>query len=366
MATQPDASADFLFVVCQPGFEAALKHDVTERRGGLRFAVSRPGFVTVRVEPSAELRFASPFARTWGRSLGKVRDADPRRLAAAVWTLLGERGAAEASTARHLHVWPRTRPLPGDQDFDPAAARAAHDAGELIVAARPSGGAPLALNRHAASGDAIVDCCLVEPNEWWLGWHRAAAPETRWPGGVPSITSPAHEISRAYFKIVEALLWSELPVRAGDRWVEIGSAPGGASKALLDLGCAVTGVDPAEMDPAVLANPRFTHVRARAKDAKRGAFRDCRWLAIDVNAAPKYTLDTAEAAVNESGARVEGMVLTLKLTDPAYALELPAFEQRVRAWGYADVRARQLAFNRREVCLVATGRAAAPKLEPTS
>jgi 23S rRNA (cytidine2498-2'-O)-methyltransferase len=165
-------------------------------------------------------------------------------------------------------------------------------------------------------------------------------------------------ISRAYLKIEEALRWSELPLRAGDRCVEIGSAPGGSCAALLERGCTVTGIDPAEMDATVLANPRFTHVRARAREAPRAIFRDARWLMSDTNVAPKHTLDTVEAIVAERDVSLEGLVLTLKLTDPTSTAELPAFHKRVRGWGYEHVRARQLAFNRQEVCVVATARAA--------
>jgi 23S rRNA (cytidine2498-2'-O)-methyltransferase len=194
---------------------------------------------------------------------------------------------------------------------------------------------------------------LVEPNEWWFGGHFAAAPETRWPGGVPPLHAPSDMISRAYLKIEEALLWSELPVRAGERCVEIGSAPGGACQALLARGCLVTGIDPAEMDPRVLEHPNFTFLRARAKDVKRSLFRDCRWLMSDANVAPNYTLDTVEAIVTHRGVHVEGLVLTLKLTDQATIAKLPSLAERVRSWGYARVRVRQLAYNRRELCLIA-------------
>ena len=161
----------------------------------------------------------------------------------------------------------------------------------------------------------MLDCVLVERNEWWLGWHRAGSPETRWPGGVPAIAVPPRMISRAYLKIVEALEWSKLPLAAGDRCVEIGSSPGGSCLALLERGLVVTGIDPAEMDPPVLAHPGFTHVRARAKDVKRSVFRDCRWLVMDANVAPGYTLDTLDALLTQGGARPDGLVLTLKLTD---------------------------------------------------
>jgi 23S rRNA (cytidine2498-2'-O)-methyltransferase len=351
----------FLFAVCQLGAEAALKQEAARRQPELRFAFSRPGFVTFRLGetgPSSAdgpLELRNTFARTWGFSLGKVRGADDERLAQEAWRLLGEHlhqdGLAQFT---HLHVWTRERKLPGDVDFDPAVPPPA--AGARLLAARPVLGtswAP-ALNAVAAPDDLVLDCVLVEPQEWWLGWHRAGSPETRWPGGVPELAAPADMISRAYLKLEEALRWSELPVAAGDRCVEIGSAPGGACQALLERGCIVTGIDPAEMDARVLAQPGFTHVRARAKDLKRSEFREVRWLLSDANVAPNYTLDTVEAIVTHPDVRIEGLVLTLKLTDPAFAAQLPVYHKRIRSWGYARVRARQLAFNRQEICVVAT------------
>src|SRR5262249_33284544 len=144
-------------------------------------------------------------ARTSGVSLGRVAGADDAELARAFGAAVGER----AREARHVHLWKRDRVLFADPGFDP------HDTagqGSAILARYPE----LALNEHAAAGDAILDCVIVEPNEWWLGWHRASAeaPESGWPGGVPNIAAPAGMISRAYLKMTEALLWSELPLGA--------------------------------------------------------------------------------------------------------------------------------------------------------
>lgn len=344
-------SSEFVFTACQVGSEALLKQEIARRYPALRFAFSRPGFCTFRLQDAGsdrEPRVAATFARTSGASLGRVNAAGEAKLAKAAAALLGERAPR---SARHLHVWRRDQALPGDLGFDPTPAAAV---GNAILALQSE----LALNEHAAAGHEILDCVVVEPNEWWLGWHRASteAPESGWPGGVPSIAAPAGMISRAYLKLTEALLWSELPVSAGDRCVEIGSAPGGSCLALLERGCTVVGLDPAEMDAVVLAHPRFTHVRARAKDAKRSVFDGCRWLMSDANVAPTYTLDAVETIVTAADARVEGLLLTLKLTDSRHAAALPALEQRVRAWGYRRVRTRQLAFNRQEVCLAATAR----------
>jgi 23S rRNA (cytidine2498-2'-O)-methyltransferase len=351
----------FLFAACQPGFEAALKGDVARRHPDLRFAFSRPGFVTFRVADDAARdstpTLRSPFARTWGQSLGRVTGGDVADLARNVWmSVATTHGPDGRARFRNLHVWQRDGALPGDEGFD-AALETPASAGAQLLAARPDS-TTLSLNTEVRAGESVLDCVLVEPHEWWVGSHRAESPETRWPGGVPLLRVPVGMISRAYLKIEEALRWSELPIRAGDRCVEIGSAPGGSCAALLERGCIVTGIDPAEMDATVLANPRFTHVRARAREVPRAVFRDARWLMSDTNVAPKHTLDTVEAIVTEHDVRLEGLVLTLKLTDPRSAAELPAFHKRIRGWGYEHVRARQLAFNRQEVCVVATARAA--------
>ena len=68
---------------------------------------------------------------------------------------------------------------------------------------------------------------------------------------------PQDAVSRAWLKMEEALRWSQLPIPRGARVADIGSAPGGASQALLAHGLLVTGIDPAEMAPSVLKNPPF-------------------------------------------------------------------------------------------------------------
>ncbi len=353
-------SARFLFAVCQPGSERPLKNEVARDYPQLKLAFSRPGFVTFRAPDASagrELSLRSAFARTWGASLGKAAGRDDAETARDARRVIETQLPNDVlGELRHVHVWPRERRLPGDEDFDAAAPLRGASLGAALLANWPFGQAPgpPAVNAVAAEGELVLDCVLVEPHAWWLGWHRASSPETRWPGGVPTIPLPQRLISRAYFKIVEALEWSLLPVAAGDRCVEIGSAPGGACLALLERGLVVTGIDPAEMDAEVLAHPNFTHVRARVKDVKRSVFRDCRWLVMDANVAPNYTLDTLDGLLEQAGVHPEGLVLTLKLTDPALAETLPSIAERIRRHGYRSVRMRQLAFNRQELCAVVT------------
>jgi 23S rRNA (cytidine2498-2'-O)-methyltransferase len=349
-------SSRFIFAATQAGAESQLKSGIAREHPALRFAFSRPGFVTFRSpeELSDDFALQSVFARTWGYSLGKVGGTDDAQRVRDAWRLVGEQ--LPGRTFRHLHVWQREQPLPGDESWDPTADVLSQSIGTLLLDQGPAPPGRLTCNGVAAAGELVLDCVLVERHEWWLGWHRAASPETRWPGGMPEITLPPRMISRAYLKIIEALEWSELPIAAGDRCVEIGSSPGGSCLALLERGLVVTGIDPAEMDPLVLAEPRFTHLRARAKDVKRSVFRECRWLVMDANVAPNYTLDTLDGLLTQTGVRPEGLLLTLKLTDPVLAGKLPEIAERIRRHGYKKVRMRQLAFNRREICAVVTER----------
>ena len=102
----------------------------------------------------------------------------------------------------------------------------------------PRGGrAPLVANAPAESGERVLDCVLLEPAEWWIGWHRARAISSRWPGGLFLQPLPEDAISRAYIKLAEALAWSALPLRRGDTAVEIGCALGARARRYWPEGC---------------------------------------------------------------------------------------------------------------------------------
>ena len=349
----------FVFAVCQAGAEAALKNEISRRHPELRFAYSRPGFVTFKTPDTRgfadQFQLKSVFARTWGHSIGKVVGSDTAEMAKEFGDLLAANLTAEQLTAcRHLHVWERDRFLPGSREFEPGVSVLAEEIGRMLESSRDGDAVPRNVNEIASPGELVIDCVLVEPGEWWIGWHLAESGPSSWPGGVPSIELPETAVSRTWLKMMEGLMWSGLPVKAGDQIVEIGSSPGGSCQALLGLGLSVTGVDPAEMDEALTKEKNFTHERARAKDLPRRFFSNFRWLATDASAVPNYSLDTVEAIVTHPSVKIEGLLLTIKFTDWKLADEIPLYHKRIRSWGYQNVRSRQLAFNRREICVAAT------------
>ncbi len=352
---------DFIFATCQIGAEPALKDEVARLRPESRFAYSRPGFLTFKVaEPAGIDRVtgaapltAAVFARSSGVSLGKAGDAAIDASTAEVWRI-----AADLPIER-LHVWRRDLVPPDYRGkvIEPPPSVAEVEA--AIRAAAPSDNVRLRDFKPSSPtrrGNLVLDCVLVESDQWWIGCHRADRIESCWPGGLFPIELPPNAVSRAWLKLEEALAWSGLPIKPGDMCAEIGSAPGGASQALLGHGAYVIGIDPADMDPRVVAEPGFVHWKKRGADIRRREFRKVRWLMADINVAPQYTLDTVEAIVTHTDVHVQGLLLTLKLLEWSLAAEIPTYLERIRRWGYARVDARQLHHNRQEICVVAERR----------
>jgi 23S rRNA (cytidine2498-2'-O)-methyltransferase len=347
--------AEFLFITCQVGAEKAVKAELAAEWPGFRFAFSRPGFLTFKLPEGHGLAddfdLKSAFARSYGFSLGKVDGKNAEQLAAGVWK------ACQGRTFQRIHVSERDRCEAGEHRFEPGITAAAVEAHGLLLqqCPQPQSLAKGSLDPTAPArvGDLILDCVMISPDQWWAGFHRAKLFPSRYPGGMMSLELPADAVSRAWLKMEEGLRWSGLPIPRGARVTEIGSAPGGASQALLARGLLVTGIDPAEMAPVVLSHPHFRHIRRRSMEVRRHDFQKIRWLTADMNVAPQYTLDAIEAIVTHPRISIRGMLLTLKLARWELAEELPQYLARIRAWGYNQVQARQLQHNRREVCVAA-------------
>ena len=352
---------EFVFASCQHGAESVLKRELSVRAPALRGAFSRPGFVTFKLDAAAppnvdEFALPAVFARTSGFSLGAVKGDRLREMVDQCWQLPELASFLKERPLAGLHVWQRDEREPGQRGFEPGQTPLAAEADEALRAASPIEAIRPRPERSPAQTPRnrwVLDVILVEPNHWWVGCHRTASRAACWVGGVPQLELPEHAVSRAYLKMAEALAWSALPMSQGETVVELGCAPGGASQALLESGLAVIGVDPAMPAEEVLADPQFTHFRGRTLEVPRKLFRGVHWLAADMNVAPDYTLDAVEAAVKHPGISIRGLLLTLKLPDWKLADELPALIERVKSWGYQDVRLRQLAFNRQEICLAA-------------
>jgi 23S rRNA (cytidine2498-2'-O)-methyltransferase len=366
-------NARFAIVVCQHGAEATLKDTLDQdpdeptpartqkpATDRWRLAFSRPGCITLKREGNPGKLPEHPLIRAASWSLGRVVGADLGEQLAALEPILAAQRSqppipsdAETRPPRtHLHVWQRDAGTVGHHGFEPFVTPLANAIASEISRYYAIRGTELVVNQAAGRGDRVLDVVCVEPNEWLVGWHEVRTIAQGWVGGVPPL-EPTDVVSRAYYKIAEAIRWSGLPVRAGDRCVELGSSPGGACQYLLEQGLSVRGVDPAEMDPRIMEHPKFEHFRARGGDLKRGVYANAKWLFVDSNVSPEKSLATIGNIVQHPKVKIRGWIAQLKLSDYAMIEFLPEWIAKVKSWGYTEVKVRQLAFNRRELTLAA-------------
>jgi len=116
--------------------------------------------------------------------------------------------------------------------------------------------------------------------------------------------------SRAYLKLWELFTVQGFRPRAGERCLDLGGAPGGWSWVLAALGCRVTSVDKAPLDPRVAAMPGVTHLRESAFGLDPLDCGSVDWLFSDVVCYPRRLLGLVTAWI-ESG-RCRNVVCSVK------------------------------------------------------
>jgi len=333
----PAVRGGFLLAACQGGAEAALCQRQEKVLPQVTKAAWRRGVVTFRLgdfDPPDDFFPDLVFARAVCRSLGQVTGATDAERAAHAAALAGP------TSWDAIHVWHR----------DP---RSEVDAAVVGASLATAVACPQTAGGHVARpGDLILDCVIDSPDRWWIGWHRAKAPPSCWPGGIYPGSCPDDKVSRAWLKLDEAIATFAIPLEAGQRAVELGAAPGGACQRLLEAGLRVVAVDPALVDERVGSHERFEQWRMRARDVKLKAFRGFDWVVADMNIDPSSTMEALERAVTAPGSRPQGIIATLKLPTWARAAELPEWLETFVRWGFTP-RARQLSTGGREVCVVA-------------
>jgi 23S rRNA (cytidine2498-2'-O)-methyltransferase len=186
------------------------------------------------------------------------------------------------------------------------------------------------------------------PGEAFLGLSLCAHNLSSWAGGEIRFRKEPERISRAEFKLLEALavFGDEMPARG--RALDLGAAPGGWTRILLERGLEVTAVDPAELDPRVIGRPGLRYIRSRFEDAKLSGRFDVilNDMRLDARDSARLMADAARLAAPGAFA-----VMTLKLPESRMALTAEA-ALRILARDWTVRGARQLFHNRSEITVV--------------
>jgi 23S rRNA (cytidine2498-2'-O)-methyltransferase len=145
----------------------------------------------------------------------------------------------------------------------------------------------------------------------FLGCSRPGDNLSDWPGGAIRFRREDGLISRAAFKLLEAERAFGLPLNRFSHALDLGAAPGGWTKVLLDRGLKVTAVDPAALDTSLDRHPRLTHLRRNAAEISfaPGSFD---LLVCDMSWDPHRTSKLVTALAPALSAGASG-IITLKL-----------------------------------------------------
>ena len=344
------SDSTFLWFLHQPASAGWLKRELAQRRPDLRFAFARPGLTTWKVDASrADEPVTSSFARAWGRSLGRA--ANVADLVALTATLPKE--------PLRLHVAERDPDVATDER-DPAVAGSRARALELAL--REAAPDRFMNGTEAQRGELVLDVIVAaaehKDDGLFVGWHRHDRSRGPFPGGVTYVPIPEDSPSRAWAKIEESFRWSGVYPCEGEYVVELGSAPGGISFALLSRGLYVHGVDPGLMAPNVLnyvgrRGNKYTHHTLAAASLERQALpKRYQWIVSDMNLAPMVALKYLERYVALGKGELKGAFITLKINDDGIFAALPRLYERIAAFGAREVRYVQLPSHRNELVAI--------------
>ena len=186
----------------------------------------------------------------------------------------------------------------------------------------------------------------------YVGISRTAQNRSAWPGGEHRFKREEGQISRAEFKLLEALDVFGLTLPVGGKALDMGAAPGGWTRVLRQQGLRVVAVDPADMDAGFRRDPNVTHV-AKTIEAFLPTLKTrfdvlVNDMRMDADASVEMMLKVSRSLVPDGLA-----IMTLKLTKAVETRrsvldEVRQALERLRR-EYEVVGARQLYHNRSEV-----------------
>lgn len=105
----------------------------------------------------------------------------------------------------------------------------------------------------------------LTPKEGYLGVSRAADNLSDWAGGERRFKAEPEQISRAEFKLLEALETFKLSWPNAGCALDLGAAPGGWTRVARLHGLQVIAIDPADLAPSLATDPGVRHLRHTAQ-----------------------------------------------------------------------------------------------------
>lgn len=199
--------------------------------------------------------------------------------------------------------------------------------------------------------DELVSSSIeVRPGEFW---HYEIIPSKIDTYSLPIIDKPELAPARAWHKMQEAHSLFQLNIVKDQTVVEIGSAPGGISFYLLNIGVNLIAIDPAKMDFSLKKNypELLTHLRKSVFDVDRRHLpKNVDWLISDLNLMGDLNLSQCRRLVDYYS-NFKGGFFTIKTPEPR---DVKHFENWKKLFIDFNVTLFHLPSHRREIGMVIT------------
>ncbi|HVB75488.1 MAG TPA: SAM-dependent methyltransferase [Ktedonobacteraceae bacterium] len=202
----------------------------------------------------------------------------------------------------------------------------------------------------------IVISLLCAGMKAYVGISLARENLSDWPGGMRHFAQLPEQISRAEFKLLEALEVFGVSLPEQGEALDLGAAPGGWTRLLLEAGMHVVAVDPARLDERL--GGRLQHYRGYAEDYLQDALNRRQKFDVITNDMRMDAREAARLLVEASPClRADGFIIsTLKLPHAAIGVDpLRNLREALRLLErqFAVVQAKQLFHNRQEITVIA-------------
>lgn len=238
-------------------------------------------------------------------------------------------------------------------DTDVANARAGEASAwaDTIAAIRKDDGLvdPETPWKAAELGGWLGQVCLIGPGVAVVGRVRAREALSLSPGGRARMKRTEANPSRAAMKLDEAIEWYGVSPGKGDLCVDLGSAPGGWTRRLVERGARVWSVDPANLAPDVLKMARVKHIKQSAFEFMPDEPVD--WLFCDMAWRPLEVAQLLAKWARKGWAAQ--LVANIKLPMKDKLPTVLRARHTLEDGGWKQVRMRQLYHDRDEVTVTA-------------
>lgn len=192
---------------------------------------------------------------------------------------------------------------------------------------------------------------LFAKNQIFVGVGNKTTNLTNFKGGDYHFSSKSNFISRAEYKLLEAIDCFNIDLTSLNYALDLGAAPGGWSKVLADKNLTVYSVDPASLDEKLNRNKNIIHFKQTAQEFLKNNKQKFDILVNDMKMDAQESISltsTLKPFLNQNAY----IVLTLKLANNHKSSQIDKALDLLSKT-YKIITARQLFHNRSEITVFA-------------